>query len=94
MQTDSRASFDSSSSFEDGAWACTDPGTEEADDFPEVPLELLDGSRWSPVISRPWKVTGAEEELRALLCGIEALVSESSESSSFLTWIVILSLAR
>ena len=66
---------------EDGNWEAIPQKTvdwEVVEDFPEVPISLLDGSRWTPVISRPWKVEGAEDifilELRALLRGVEALV--------------------
>ena len=48
---------------DDGDWDTLPQKTidwEVAEDFPEVPISLLDGSCWTPVISRPWKVEGAE----------------------------------
>ena len=52
----------------------------ETEDFPEVPLDLLAGELWTPVISRPWRQEGSKDiygfEMLALLRGIEALFSE------------------
>ena len=54
----------------------------ETEEFPEVPLDLLSGELWTPMISWPWKEEGSEDiyifEMRALLRGIEALISEFS----------------
>ena len=70
---------------DDGGWIRSEPAAVEwevAEDFPEIPLPLLDSKHWTPVISRPWREEGAEDifilELRALLRGIEALISEFS----------------
>ena len=69
----------------DGGWKLRSAHTvewAETEDFPEVPLDLLAGELWTPVISRPWKEEASEDiyifEMRALLRGIEALISEFS----------------